>query len=388
MNYIKFNLLNQFFPNLSTIDRYLILEITPVFLFSLGIISSLGVAIGTLSDLGNRVLEHGLPLQSAGIIFFLKLPEYTSYGLPISILLAILISYSRLSKDGEIIALRSAGISIYRIILPGIVLSLIVTGISFLFNELILPAANHQATTILVEAIPEEKPFFVKKDVIYREFEEVISPNGKLIPKIKTLFFAREFHNNQMEDLTILTWSQGKLHRIIISSAASWNNLSNAWDFFDGTIYNIAPNTSLKNTLTFQNKQLKFSRAPLDLVQKNYDPDSMNISQIRNYLEIIKHSGDDKSILKFQVRLQQKMAFPFICLIFGIVGSALGIRPQYISRSSNFAITVGIVFSYYLIGFLIGSLGLIGIISPFLAGWLPNFLGLGISFLILYCTIK
>ncbi|MEM8780690.1 MAG: LptF/LptG family permease, partial [Cyanobacteria bacterium P01_G01_bin.49] len=52
---------------------------------------------------------------------------------------------------------------------------------------------------------------------------------------------------------------------------------------------------------------------------------------------------------------------------------ALGASPQQMSRATGFGLCVVIIFTYYVLGFLIGSLGLIGLISPFLAAWLPNF---------------
>lgn len=94
--------------------------------------------------------------------------------------------------------------------------------------------------------------------------------------------------------------------------------------------------------------------------------------------------GDDKKLRTFQVRIQQKLAFPFICVVFGVIGSSLGSTPQNMSRATGFGLSVVIIFAYYLLGFLIGSLGLMGLISPVLAGWLPNILGLVMGGYLLY----
>lgn len=105
----------------------------------------------------------------------------------------------------------------------------------------------------------------------------------------------------------------------------------------------------------------------------------MSLRQAKNYLNLIIESGSVKKIKLLQVRIQQKMAFPSICLVFALVGATLGSAHSTINKSQGFGLCVVIVFSYYLLGFLSGSLGIAGWLSPFLAAWSPNFLGLGIS---------
>jgi lipopolysaccharide export system permease protein len=360
-------------------DRYIAAELIPPFLLSVGIVSSLGVAIGNLSDLANKIVESNLPLSLAIEVFLLKIPEFIAYAFPISILLATLMAYGRLSKDSELIALQGCGVGIYRLVAPAIVLSLVVTGITFLFNELVVPAANYRATAILVNTIQEEHSFWQTKDIFYPEYEKVILPNGEATQRLKSLFYAEQFDGKNMKTLTIISWLGEKLDRIIVSDSAVWNPTQKTWDFFRGTLYNIAPDASYGHTLHFKHQQLSLSQIPFDLASQGRDPDEMNIVQAREYMTILKLSGNAKKLLMFQVRTHQKIAFPFVCLVFGIVGSALGVRPQQVGRATSFGVSIAIVFTYYVLGFIGGSLGLIGILSPFMAAWLPNVLGLGVG---------
>lgn len=364
-------------------DRYIVTESIGPFLLSVGIFSSLGVAIGYLSDLINKVIESNLPIVQAAQVLLLKVPEFVSYALPISVLLSSLMVFGRLSNNSEIIALRSCGVSLYRIVAPAIALSLLVTGITFLFNELVVPAANYRATAILVESIQEEHPFWQTRDIFYPDYERVTLPNGETRQRLKSLFYAKQFDGKQMKMLTILQWLGENLNQIIISDSASWNGEQQTWDFFNGTIYKIAPDTSYDETLSFDRRQIPFSRVPFDLAVLGRDPDEMNIAQAQAYIKLLRQTGDEKKLLMFQVRTQQKMAFPFVCLVFGVVGSALGSRPQHVSRATSFGLSVAIVFLYYVLGFSLGSFGTIGIFSPFLAAWLPNFIGLGVGFWLL-----
>ncbi len=66
-----------------------------------------------------------------------------------------------------------------------------------------------------------------------------------------------------------------------------------------------------------------------------------------------------------------------MCLVFGLIGAALGVRPQNTNKATSFGICVGLIFSYYLLSFVSESMGIWGILTPFMAAWLPNLLGLG-----------
>jgi lipopolysaccharide export system permease protein len=134
----------------------------------------------------------------------------------------------------------------------------------------------------------------------------------------------------------------------------------------------------------FENQQLRLPKAPLELAGKDRDSAEMNIAQIKEYKEIVRVSGDAKKLRKLDLRVQQKLAFPFICLVFGLIGAVLGTRPQRTGRATSFGISVIIIFSYYLLGFITEALGLSNVLSPFMAAWLPNLFGLGAGGFLLF----
>jgi lipopolysaccharide export system permease protein len=169
-------------------DRYLATELMLPFLFGVGAFSSVGVAVGTAFDLVRKVTDAGLPLEIAVQVMLFKMPEFISFALPMSMLLAAMMTYSRLSADSELIALRSCGISIYRLIAPAVVFSLIVTGMTFVFNELVVPAANYQAGITLEKALVEERPDFKENNIFYPEYGEITQPDGEKVRGLKRLF--------------------------------------------------------------------------------------------------------------------------------------------------------------------------------------------------------
>ncbi|WP_017721301.1 LptF/LptG family permease [Kamptonema formosum] len=370
-------------PAGSVMDRYIISELLPPFFFGVGVFSSLGVAIGTMFDLVRRVTESGLPLTLAMKILLLKLPFFIVLAFPMSMLLCTLLTYSRMSSDSELIALRSCGVSVSRLVLPALVMGAVVTGITFVFNELVVPAANYEASVTLDRAVKKKTVSFQENNIIYPEFRRVRQESGAKEDILVRLFYAEKFDGQRMKGLTILDRSQPDINQILVAESATWNPETNVWNFFNGTIYIVAPDGSYRNIMKFENQQLNLPRAPLDLASQKRDYDEMNIAESQEYLKLLRQSGKEKNIRKLIIRIQQKYSLPFACLAFGLVGAALGTKPQRTSKATGFGICVVLVFSYYLLMSIGDALGLSGVLSPVIAGWLPTLCGLGMGIVVL-----
>jgi lipopolysaccharide export system permease protein len=365
-------------------DRYLVSELIPPFLFGVGAFTSIGVSIDVVFELIRKIVEAGLPLTIAIQVFVLKMSGFIVYAFPMSTLLATLMTYSRLSSESELIALRGCGVSVYRMVLTGVMLSLVVTGLSFLFNEQIVPASNYQASQILDKALKSDQPAIVKRqNLFYPEYQRVKQEDGSKKKVLTRLFYADEFDGKQMKGLTILDRSQEGVNQIVVAESGEWNPGQNVWDFYNGTIYLVAADSSYRNILRFERQQLKLPRTALDLAQKSRDYGEMNIAQALEQLEIERLGGDEQKIRKLQVRIQQKFSLPFVCVVFGLVGAAMGTIPQRTGRGTSFGISVIVIFTYYLLWFISGAMGEAGVLSPFMAAWLSNFIGLGIGLYLL-----
>jgi lipopolysaccharide export system permease protein len=364
------------FFGISVLDRYLVKQLIMPFLFGVGAFSSIGISVGALFDLIRKITTVNLPLGVAAQVFFLQLPYYISLAFPMSMLLATLMMYSRLSTDSELIALRSAGISVYRLVVPAVALSLIVTASSFAFNEAIVPAANARATQTLNVALKEDKKSFQEKNILSKEFAEVKQPDGSSEQRLSRLFYASAFDGKQLTGLTVIDFSLDGLSQIIAAKSAVWDQLKGTWEFSNGTIYPISADGSYRSIFKFERQEIKLPRTPLDLATRKQDWMEMNISELQASRVLAQSGGDDKQVRKLGLRIQQKLAIPVVCLVFGLVGSTLGMGPKRSGRGASFAISILIIFGYYLVSFLCDALGQSEILSPYVAAWLPAVLGL------------
>ena len=345
-------------------DRYIAIEFSVFFLFSVSLFSSVGVAIGTASDLAYKITEYQLPIPVAILIFCYKIPEYAAYALPISTLLTGLVVYGRLKSDRELTALFSFGISISRIFIPALIFSLFVTGTTFLLNEFIVPAANYQANLLQNPFIAETELNLNKHNIYYAEYKPSLT-----IKKLKNIYYAERYDGQRLLEVTVISFNS-RLSQIVTASSAQWNKQQRVWDLRSGTINRF--NGLSENIEEFTTKQLPFSQTIFEIVTKERSPEDMNIRQAQEYLSLIEDSAKPTDVAKFAVRIQQKYAFPFICIVFTLIGSALSAKYSQLNRATSFGLCVAIVFGYYCLGFAIGSLGITGVISPFWAAWLPN----------------
>ena len=114
----------------------------------------------------------------------------------------------------------------------------------------------------------------------------------------------------------------------------------------------------------------------------------MSVGELMNYGDRIRLSGDKKKILTVAVTIQRLLAFPFVCIVFSLIGAAMGIRPQRTGKATSFGLSVLLIFGYYLMMFVFGALGQAEVVSPFFAAWLPNFIGFALGGFMIYNAAK
>jgi lipopolysaccharide export system permease protein len=332
---------------------------------------SITLTLGTLFELLRKVSDKGLPIGVALQIFGLQIPNFLVLALPMAVLLSCLLVYNRFARTSEITAFRSIGISAWRLAMPGLLLALAVTGVTFLCSNAIMPRANYQANQLLATALHEANPPFRDKNIFYREFEQDI---------LTRVFYARKFDGEFMRDLTVLEFNQGLLNQIWVTEAAHWNPTTQLWDLLQGTVYKLnQENASYRSSRTFAQGTLAVSRAPLDLATETRKADEMGFSDIYRYWKLVKATGDEPFTRKLAVRLNDKIAFPLICVVFALVGIALGMGQKQRVSTKGFGFSIVIIFGYYTVSFITKSLGEAGILSVFLGAWFPTLAGLGIG---------
>jgi lipopolysaccharide export system permease protein len=328
-------------------------------------------------ELVRKVAEAGLPLPAALQVLVLKLPSFLVLSFPMATLMATLLSYSSLSGNSELTALRSLGVSTRRLVLPALVVAALMSGLTFIFNDVVVPASNLQADLSLNRALGQAISSQRGDNVLYTRYGTITNPDGSSGSGIAQIFFARSFVNEEMQDITILDFSRIGARQTLMAPRGRWNENKSMWEFYNGRIVSLSNDGSKTVTANFQRYLYPLDHGPIDVAELPRDPAAMTVRQALSAERLLQQSGDLKEVRRMQVRIQEKFAFPTICLVFGLIGSSLGVRPNSrTSRGQGFGISVLLIFGYYLMSFVFSSLGIKGTLTPILAAWMPVTIGL------------
>jgi lipopolysaccharide export system permease protein len=374
-------LLNIFFRpgriTIPLIDFWLLKELLGPLLFGIAAFTAVSLSVGVVFELVRRIAESGLPALTALQILFLRLPGFLVLAFPMATLMATLLAYSRLSGSSELTALRSLGVRTWRIVLPALVLSFVMSLLTYTFNDLIVPRTNLLATQTLETALGKALTNERGDNIIYSRFGRLEDDEGEKRRALTHLFYARMFRRGEMLDVTLLDFSRSGQRQMLMAKRGKWNEKQSMWEFLDGRIVSSDEQTGATTTAVFDRYFYPLTKELLDVAKLPTDAANMTVGQALRAERLLIQANNQKDARRIRVRIQEKFAFPAICFVFGLIGSSLGVRPHArTSRSQGFGISVLLIFAYYLMSFIFSSLGITGALSPLLSAWLPVLIGL------------
>jgi len=367
---------------LPLIDRWLLGQIIPPMIFAISAFTVISLSVGVMFDLIRKIVEFGLPLFLALKVLLFSLPSFLVLSFPMAVLLSTLLAYGKLSSNSELLALKSLGIKTSRIISPAIALSIFMTGLTFYFNDNLVPASNKLAETTLRAGIGSSFSGEQGKDnIMFSRYGSRINASTKKPTKTNTflthIFYASRYQKNIMEGVTVLDFSRSDFQQILKAKTGKFEKKSSSWIFFDGSIVSIDPSGQTTN-IKFKEYTYPFVEGPMELAKISKDATEMTLKQAIQAEKIYKNTGNMKEVRRIKVRIQEKFTLPFACLVFGLIGSSLGSKSNLrSSKSQGFGLSVILILIYYVMSFIFSSFGVKGILPPILAAWLPVFISLG-----------
>ena len=377
----------RLWQRLPLMDRWLTSELIGPLLFGIAAFTVVSLSVGVVFELVRKVAEAGLPPLVAMQVLGLRLPSFLVLSFPMATLMATLLGYSRLSGSSELTALRSIGVSTRRMVMPALMVAIVMTALTFFFNDVIVPSSNRVASNTLDTALGRALSSEHGSNVVYSRFGPVSVQDGDQLRTetgLAQLFYARESTREGMQDVTLLDFSRSGQQQMLIAKSAVWNDRRSVWEFRNGRLINIEAAGSRTTSAEFDRYFYPFTSAPRDVAKLPSNAEEMTVGQAIRAERLLAEAGDVKEARRLRVRIQEKFAFPAICLVFGLIGSSLGVRPNArTSRSQGFGISVLLIFGYYLMSFIFSSLGVKGTLLPVFAAWLPVTIGLAAGLFLL-----
>jgi len=350
-------------------SKYLYKEFFKLLLLSLSAFIAIYMMVHFFGKVDNFI-EAQVPRNVIILYLLYLLPFIVVQMLPPAILIAVIIMFSLMRKNNEIMALKACGIKLFDFIRPVFLLGFILSLALFVFSESVVPYASSRANALwrlYVEKRSGEGTYgrdhiwYKSKNAIY--WIARFDPGKKAMYGPSFYFFDPSFH--------LLKRIDGKM--------AVWKD--HAWEVQNGITLTGDKDGGYALT-RFKKIFLKIPEKPETFAQEEREPEEMGYWQLKRFAEKVQDEGYDAS--RYFVDLNIKLSFPFIVFIMVLLGAPIALLKN--KGGTPVAIAVGVVacFFYLVVLGLSRSLGFAGILPPILSAWFANgiFFFLG-SFLIL-----
>ncbi len=349
------------------IPYYIFREILPNFFVSLLVLTFIFL-LGKIPELTELVLVKGVEPMTIIRFLWYSLPALLCLTIPISTLLAVLLAFLRLSGDNEITVLKSAGVSLYRMLPPVILFCLwtyLVTSYLLLY---VVPSYNRAFRNELLALAKVNADISIKEGIFNNEFKKMVLYVDRI--DLDKGWMRKIFLKDARYDkvFNIITASYGRITTDKKQRTLVFELHNGLIDRFDESI-------------TFDRYDLKLDMENV-LSRENLRPPSQDeMDQNQLWLSIDSFDKSDPRYYPYLLEAHKRYSLPFACLVLGLLGVSLGVQGR--GKARNWGISMGlVVFLGYYVLFSAGlTFGELGIYPPLLGMWVPNIV---MGFLALY----
>jgi LPS export ABC transporter permease LptG len=317
------------------------------------------VCLFTFFELVDDVVKNEIAYITVLDYFFFLQPHFLMLLVPISILIATLVTFGLLEKTNQIVAMKACGISVYRLAIPVFVLTVAISGFVFLMQEHVLPFANQRQDNLrkIIKGSPIQtyQPgrnwIFGQKDVLfnYNHF----SPS-----------------TNQFAEFSVyrLDIGNSQLFEHLYAQHAAWDRESQSWRVVNGTQRDFDAGTFVQ----FEEQFVAFDETPEYFDEEVKASSKLTYTELKEHIEDLQTGGFEVESLKTE--LYKKLSFPLVNLIMAIIGLPFALTMG--RKGALYGIAAGVMIGIVYWGAfgVFDVFGSSGLLAPVLAAWGPNIL--------------
>jgi len=353
------NRLDITFPNI--LDRYILREFLKILALVLISTAALFIIVD-YTELSGDIRANHIPFHTVFAYYRFLLFQIINYTLPISVLVATLVAFGIFSKNNEVTAFKSGGVSLYRVALPIVGIAVLMSVLSYLMGDYVLPYSNQRVDQLrnkikgkgAVAVQNQQKLWFLGKGRYIINFLSY-DRNAKQLSQVQVF----ELHPTRF-----------RLTRRIYAERARWDG--QGWVFERGWIASFADNGTSTYTPFVEPIRLYYRERPDDFATEVKAPDQMTFAQLHRYIETIRKSG--YAAEELTVKLYAKTSWPFISVVMAMIALPFAFRvgKRGALYGVGIALVVGIV--YWMVFAIFTKFGEVGNLPAVLSAWSANIL--------------
>ena len=329
----------------------------------------------TFFELLEDVVSNQIPVLDVLNYFRYLLPQIVFYMIPMSVLVAVLVNFGVLARSSQIVAMKASGVSLYRLALSLMTVTVFMSVVSFLMQEYVLPGCN-QKQDALRDKIKGRRP------------QTYLRPDRKCMMGERAKIFYYNFfdeHRNLFGDLSVFEFDPAsfEIRRRIYASRASWNDQHGTWILEDGWAQGFYEQRAIaKEFVRFERQRFpEITEDPRYFKKEVKQSSQMSYLELRHYIEDLRQSGFD--VVRLTVALHKKLSFPIISLIMCMIAIPFSFSMGKRGSLYGVGLSIMIGITYWVMLEFFEQVGGAGKLLPFLAAWAPNLIfgGSGLYFL-------
>ncbi len=326
-------------------------------LFSIIIIDLIIIVFDISEKLEDFIQKHA-PLNAIIVDFYFNyVPFLTNMFLPLFLFISVIFFTSRLAAKTEIVAILSSGVSYYRFLRPYIIAAITVTLINLWMNNFIIPHSNKKR--IEFEEIYIRNPFRNTDFHIHRQIAPGAFIYMERFDNKENIGYKFSYEKFEKENLTYK----------IMSDNIKWDSLKNNWIVNNYVIREIkGENETLKKGVAFDTS---FAFKPEEFAVRDNNIETMDYFQLTKYIEVEKEKGTS-NIEKYEIEKHRRIAFPFAAIVLTLIGVSIASRKVRGGIGLHMGLGLLISFTFILFMQVSTTFAAGGILSPFIAVWIPN----------------
>jgi lipopolysaccharide export system permease protein len=358
------------------LNLYVVSEILPPFFLGVLVFTFIPLIVGIVK-LIKLVVSHGVPVIEIGKILGLALPAFLEVTMPMALLFGILLGLTRLSSDQEVLALKASGISPIHILLPVAAIAAIVSLLTLAITTWLRPAASLSLQKELYEVAKSRVETTLRENVFNNDFPKVLIYVEEAVPLGNT-FRGMLIVDQRDPTRTMIIF--GKVAFFLPNEDTQTLSLK----IFDGTIHERRKGSPDFAQTHFNVYDFRFDFEEAFSLGRNKGPDPKDMSLHQLIKEIETKQSQGQQATTERLEFHRRFSFPFVPLIFSVLGVALGVLPTSprAGRFWGFTVCAFCLLIYYGLLSFCRALGQREIIPPGLALWFPNVvIGLGSLYL-------
>ncbi|HZV83278.1 MAG TPA: LPS export ABC transporter permease LptF [Geobacteraceae bacterium] len=343
-----------------TLYRYLTREVLSPLLLGL-VTFTVVLLMGRMLKLADMVVSKGVPVSELLLLIAYLLPNFAMITIPMALLLAVLLAFSRLSADSEIVAIKASGTSLYSLLPPVMAIATVAYAITTIISLYALPLGNVAFKKLLYHVIEGRLNLNLKEQVFNSDIPGLviyIDRNDEKSGRFTGIMIQDE---RNPKELSTIFAASGTLDSDTVGKKLLLH-------LTDGSMHQSTSDNKYRR-LDFKEYDLSVD---LSKSMKNFNKNEqdMTLAEIRSNLR--KGGFSKKLTVDMGLEVHRRFALPFACIIFAIVAMPLGIQNRRSGKAAGFSFSIAAILVYYVVQSFGRTLGEKELLHPALAIWLPN----------------